>query len=153
IFFLATIGFGSLESTLSLLLQYLLDLKPDDPAKDRLYWFFAYVGFVLVIAQGFLYRRLAKKLSEVGLMAAGIGRMALGAAGLGGVSLLKSAGALDFAVLMVGMMIALAVAVVGFAFLTPSAQALVSRRAPPDRQGEILGVNQSAAALARIIGP
>ena len=41
----------------------------------------------------------------------------------------------------------------GFAFLTPSVQALVSRRSDPARQGEILGVNQSAAALARILGP
>lgn len=56
-------------------------------------------------------------------------------------------------VLLFGTAVALAVAVIGFAFLTPSAQALVSRRAPPDRQGEILGVNQSAAALARIVGP
>jgi MFS transporter, DHA1 family, tetracycline resistance protein len=47
----------------------------------------------------------------------------------------------------------LTAAVVGFAFLTPSAQALVSRRTDPNRQGEILGVNQSAAALARILGP
>ncbi len=50
-------------------------------------------------------------------------------------------------------MLALAVAVVGFAFLTPSAQALISRRTPAEKQGEVLGVNQSAAALARILGP
>jgi hypothetical protein len=30
---------------------------------------------------------------------------------------------------------------------------LISRRSDPARQGEILGVNQSAAALARILGP
>jgi DHA1 family tetracycline resistance protein-like MFS transporter len=48
---------------------------------------------------------------------------------------------------------ALTSAVVGFAFLTPSAQALISRRSSADRQGEILGVNQSASALARILGP
>jgi MFS family permease len=37
--------------------------------------------------------------------------------------------------------------------LTPSAQALVSRRSDPEKQGEILGVNQSASAMARILGP
>jgi uncharacterized protein YqgC (DUF456 family) len=31
--------------------------------------------------------------------------------------------------------------------------ALVSKRADPSRQGEILGVNQSFAALGRILGP
>src|SRR2546423_2351521 len=50
-------------------------------------------------------------------------------------------------------MVSLALAVVGFAFLTPSAQALVSRRSDPARQGEVLGVNQSCSALARILGP
>jgi MFS family permease len=47
----------------------------------------------------------------------------------------------------------LALAVVGFALLTPSAQALVSRRSDPAKQGEILGANQSASAMARILGP
>ena len=51
------------------------------------------------------------------------------------------------------LFLALTAAVVGFAFLTPSAQALISRRTSDDRQGEILGVNQSASAMARILGP
>jgi len=45
------------------------------------------------------------------------------------------------------------VAVMGFAFLTPSVQSLISRLSDPARQGEVLGVNQSASALARILGP
>jgi hypothetical protein len=44
-------------------------------------------------------------------------------------------------------------AVIGFAFITPSIQALISRRTDPANQGEILGINQSGAALARILGP
>jgi MFS family permease len=51
------------------------------------------------------------------------------------------------------LFLALTCAVIGFAFLTPSAQALISRRTSADRQGEILGVNQAASALARILGP
>jgi len=151
-FFLATIGFGVFESTLSLLIQYVFDIKLDD-TKGRLFWLFAYVGFVLLVAQGFLYRRLAKRLSEVTFMAIGIVLMSVGVLGLGGVGLLKSMADSGHATLLAMMMIALAVAVVGFAFLTPSAQALISRRTSPDRQGEVLGVNQSASALARIIGP
>jgi hypothetical protein len=30
---------------------------------------------------------------------------------------------------------------------------LISRRSDPAKQGEILGVNQSASAMARILGP
>jgi hypothetical protein len=58
-----------------------------------------------------------------------------------------------FGALLAIQLASLTFAVVGFAFLTPSAQALISRRTDPARQGEILGVNQSASALARILGP
>jgi len=44
---------------------------------------FAYVGLVLLIAQGFIYRRLAKRLSEVAFMALGILFMGAGVALLG----------------------------------------------------------------------
>jgi predicted MFS family arabinose efflux permease len=37
--------------------------------------------------------------------------------------------------------------------MAPSLQSLVSRRAMANEQGEVLGVNQSASALARVIGP
>ena len=40
---------------------------------------------------------------------------------------------------------------IGAPFLTPSVQALISRRSDPERQGEVLGVNQSFSALARIL--
>ena len=46
-----------------------------------------------------------------------------------------------------------ALAVAGFACVNPSVSALISRRTDPDRQGEVLGVNQSFASLARILGP
>jgi DHA1 family tetracycline resistance protein-like MFS transporter len=42
---------------------------------------------------------------------------------------------------------------VGWGFMAPSLQSLVSRRAQANEQGEVLGVNQSASALARVIGP
>jgi hypothetical protein len=50
-------------------------------------------------------------------------------------------------------MVASAVEVTGFAFITPSLQSLISRRSDPAKQGGILGVAQSISALARICGP
>src|SRR5262249_3502066 len=47
----------------------------------------------------------------------------------------------------------LTILVTGFAFMTPSVQSLISRRTDPAGEGEVVGVNQSAAALARILGP
>ncbi len=147
-FFLATIGFGAFESTLALLIKDVLGFN-----KDKAYWIFAYVGSVLVLTQGFLYRRLAKTLNEVVLMTVGIITMSVGVIGLAGVNLLKSTDLAGDGILLATILPVLTIAVIGFAFLTPSAQALVSRRTSADKQGEILGVNQSASALARIVGP
>jgi MFS family permease len=57
------------------------------------------------------------------------------------------------AVIFVLGLFAMTLAVIGFAFITPSIQSLISQRTDPAKQGEILGVNQSGAALARILGP
>jgi DHA1 family tetracycline resistance protein-like MFS transporter len=149
-FFLATLGFASFEVTLSLLNRDSLQLHPDSN-----FLIFAYVGFVLVLAQGFLYRRLAHKVSEPTFMAAGMALMGAGVLSLGGVTATAdqlNAGHAPWW-LFAWTFASLTLAVVGFALLTPSAQALVSRRSDPERQGEVLGVNQSAASMARILGP
>jgi MFS family permease len=154
-FFLATLGFGGFEVTLSLLNRDVMGFQA-----DYNFLVFAYVGFVLLMTQGVLYRRLAKRLSEVTFIAMGLGFMGLGVLSLGGVTWIASVGEIPVVggpvppvLLRLWMFTSLTFAVVGFAFLTPSAQALVSRRSDPERQGEILGVNQSASAMARILGP
>ena len=115
---------------------------------------FAYVGFVLLMTQGFLYRRLAKRVSELTFMMMGIGLMGLGVASLGAIAWSDWAGmSATFGVLLTLYLASLTVSVMGFSFLTPSIQSLISRLSNPERQGEILGANQSASALARILGP
>ncbi|MHC4223233.1 MAG: MFS transporter, partial [Planctomycetota bacterium] len=47
----------------------------------------------------------------------------------------------------------LPVAVLGYSMLSPSLASLLSRRTPAEMQGEMLGLNQSGLALARILGP
>jgi MFS family permease len=150
IFFLATLGFGGFEPTLALLIKDALRFE-DEAGLRNSFLIFAYVGLVLVLTQGFLYRRLANRFSEVTFMALGIILMALGLVLLGGVTWLRDA--IEWGSVLTLMLVSMTLAVVGFAFLTPSAQALVSRRSDPAKQGEILGVNQSAASLARILGP
>jgi MFS family permease len=51
------------------------------------------------------------------------------------------------------LMVASAIEVTGFAFMTPSLQSLISRRSDPKKQGGILGVSQSTSSLARVFGP
>jgi MFS family permease len=148
-FFLASLGFASFEATLALLIRDSLGLD-----EARTFWIFAYVGLVLLVTQGFLYRRLARRLTEPTFIALGLALMGAGVLSLGGVAWISTREDRPaFWSLLALMLPCLAVAVVGFAFLTPSAQALISRRTDADRQGEVLGVNQSASAMARILGP
>src|SRR5581483_8536854 len=84
-FFLASFGFGGFESTLALLLRDSFGLDPENS-----FLMFAYVGFVLMLAQGFFYRRLASRVSEVTFMAMGIVLMAIGVGSLGAVSYLAT---------------------------------------------------------------
>ena len=146
-FFLSTLAFANFEPTLAFLTKDVLDY-----GDEQNFLVFAYVGFVLMLAQGGFYQLLARRgMSETRFMLVGAVLMILGMAGLGIaaaiVSVLSVPGSLP------GFLAALTAAVIGFAFVTPSVQALVSRRSDPAKQGEILGVNQSANALSRILGP
>jgi len=147
IFFMASLGFGAFEVTLALFLKDTFGFGEDDS-----FLIFAYIGFVLMLTQGVLYRRLASRVSEPTFISLGIIFMILGVALQAIINYGKDQG-WDGVVRLEFLFVSLTAAVIGFAFLTPSAQALISRRTSADRQGEILGVNQSASALARILGP
>jgi MFS family permease len=147
-YFLATFAMANLESTLSLFTE---DAYRYTDAENALV--FAYVGFTLAFVQGGIYRPLAKRVSEVAFIRMGIAFMLLGLGGLGALAATAASGQHTGAGSLILLLIALAVAVTGFAFMNPSVSALVSRRTSADRQGEVLGVNQSASALGRILGP
>ncbi len=148
-FFLATFAFANLEATLSLLTKHALQFE------DRAnFLVFAFIGLVLMFAQGGLYQVLARRgVRESSFILTGAGFMALGFGGLGSVAMLADQEGPTGPLLFAAFLLGLAVTVIGFALFTPSVQSLISRRSDPARQGEILGVNQSAAALARILGP
>jgi MFS family permease len=159
-FFLATFAFGSLESTLALVNKLLLtgavehrelSLTQLKKSEGSNFLVFAYVGLVLVIVQ-LIYRRLVSRVGEVRFLRSGVLLMALGLAGAVIVLLIRESFTPGWGSLAIGLPV-MTLAVVGFAFMTPSVQSLISRRSDPSRQGEALGVNQSASALARILGP
>jgi DHA1 family tetracycline resistance protein-like MFS transporter len=161
-FFLATLAFGSLESTLALVNKLLLTgqvERNETITREALkttersnFLVFAYVGFVLMLIQGFVYRRFVQRVGEVRFLRLGVLLMALGLAGAVVILLVRESFSPGVTTLALGLPV-MTLAVVGFAFMTPSVQALISRRADPTQQGEVLGVNQSASALARILGP
>jgi MFS family permease len=151
IYFLAIVAFANFEATLARLTESAFGMTDDDN-----FLVFAFIGFMLLLAGGG-YRPLAKRLAETQLLAGGVGLMILGLAGVGlvawtlcgrGTPLTAADGwtkPLFYA--------ASAIAVAGFAAVNPSVSALISKRADPARQGEVLGVNQSFASLGRILGP
>ncbi|MHC4339496.1 MAG: MFS transporter [Planctomycetota bacterium] len=101
---------------------------------------FTYVGACLLIAQGLVVRRLMGRVGEVNFSI--LGSLLL-SAGLAGVAMGEALTAIFM----------LPVAVLGYSMLSPSLASLLSRRTPAEMQGEMLGLNQSGLALARILGP
>jgi len=160
-FFLATFAFGHFEGVLSRVTVDVFRFSQRDN-----FFGFAMVGFTLALAQGVVVRRLGPKLGETTMCVIGIVLMTAGLAAIGWAlhnEHLAEAGAakseldgweyawgLPWFRVLAGSLVAL---VFGFAFLTPSIQSLISRRSDADKQGGILGLNQSCSALARILGP
>jgi len=150
-YFLSIIAFANYEATLA---RFTKDVFGFSQKQNFLV--FAGVGLVLVLAQGVFYRRVAGKIAEVKLLLVGLAFMLLGLASLTAVAVFS------WQLRMIGVpstpfewqfYLASAVAVFGFAFVNPSVSAMISKRADPTRQGEVLGVNQSFTAIARILGP
>lgn len=102
---------------------------------------FAVVGVVAGITQFFLTGPLSERFGEARVLAAGMGLTALGCA-------LQplSTGFISVTALM-------AVTALGQSISFPNVAALISRHSDPDRQGQLLGLNNAMGALARVVGP
>lgn len=108
-------------------------------------YLFAFVGLISVISQGFLFSIFVKRFGESKLIISG---SLLMVASLFAVPFIGPAyGGL------LGLLIGIAVLSMGNAFATPSLTSLTSKIAHEHEQGKTLGVMQSAASLARAIGP
>ena len=108
-------------------------------------YIFAYVGIIAVIIQGGLIGRLVKRFGELPLVIVG----ALCFAG--------SLFAIPFVGPRAGGLLALLIGggifSLGNSLATPALTSLASKSVGPAEQGSVLGVTQSAASLARAVGP
>jgi MFS transporter, DHA1 family, tetracycline resistance protein len=152
IYFLVIFAFANFEGTLALFTAEAFRMTDREN-----FLVFAFVGFVLMIAQGGVYRPLVGIWSEELLMKLGVALLLIGMGGLATVAygshMLQPSGGGAGVGLHPMFYLAMTISIFGFAFVNPSVSALVSRNSDPTRQGEILGVNQSFAALGRILGP
>jgi DHA1 family tetracycline resistance protein-like MFS transporter len=108
-------------------------------------YIFAFIGIIAVIYQGGLVGRLTEKFGENALTIAGCLLMA------------ASFFAIPFIFPNFGgllaLLIVMALLAIGNSMATPAVQSLVSKNSSETEQGKKLGVVQSAASLARAIGP
>lgn len=135
--FVSVSAFALFESTLAMLARERFENWT--PMSNG--WLFAYIGFWLIVAQGWFVRRYMRRVGERRFIT--IGTLCL-AAGLLAIGYAKSPW-------LLGSVAPLAV--FGLAMITPSVASLLSMATPEERQGEVQGVNQSVQSLARIIGP
>jgi MFS family permease len=106
------------------------------------YWF-ALIGLVTAIVQGGMLGRVVDRVGETGTARGGTAFLATG---LAMIPFVQHQG-------QVGFYAVLALLGAGYGLAGPAMLGLVSRDTGAARQGRILGVAQSAASLARIIGP
>jgi len=109
---------------------------------------FAYFGLLIVIVQGGLVGRLARRFGEPTLLAIGPFFTALGF-----FMFASAARASDMAVAWALLISGTLPTMIGHGLTGPNLNALVSRQADPSKQGATLGVLQGVASLARTASP
>src|SRR4051812_12186653 len=134
LYFLAIFCFGAFETTFGLLVE------PLGYDEKNVGYLIAYCGFVTALVQG-VVGRLVKMFGErrvipISLIVAGIGLLML-----------------PFAERKIGILAGLAVLAIGSGINRAPTLGLLSILTPPNEQGAMQGVAQSAGSLARILPP
>jgi predicted MFS family arabinose efflux permease len=136
VYFIVIVAFSGFEATFALFSERRFGFTA-----ATIGYMFAFVGLVLAVVQGTLVGRAARRLTERRVVPIAI---LLLAAGLGFIALSRT---------VVFLTAASGVIAVGMGFNNPSLVSLISRLSSQDEQGGILGVSQSLASLARVLGP
>jgi DHA1 family tetracycline resistance protein-like MFS transporter len=132
----ATSAFTVFEATFALLGERRFDLST-----TSISWVFVGIGLLLAVLQGGVVHPVVARYGELATVQGGLVINAVGFVCLA---------AADSWWLLAP---ALALLTAGHGLLTPPLTSLVAGRAPRERRGSILGVQQSASALARVLGP
>jgi multidrug resistance protein len=150
--FLFYISFASLESTMALYNEALLDWGAAETGG-----FITYIGVIIVVTQGLVIGIAVRRMGEAKTLVFGLVSLAIG------LSVLASP-SFDLGIpLEVNGKVAVATFVAygigglltagGNGLVNASMSALVSRLSSADEQGWNMGLKESASALARILGP
>jgi multidrug resistance protein len=134
--FIAVMAFAGFESTFSLFGERRFDLTEGSVAAV-----FLIVGLTLVAVQAGLIGPLTRRFGSRTVLVTG---MCIVGGGLM---------VLSFSTVWSVLIVSLIFLSFGQGMTSPSLTTLVAQAAPADRRGEALGYQQSAGALARIVGP
>ena len=104
-------------------------------------YLFGIIGIVGAAMQGGFIRIIVKKISDKTLVLIGTFLMMLGL------------GFMPYGVNFLGMSVIVTVLSLGTGLLQPVVLSMVSKYSPDHEQGAVLGLNQSFAAFARVLGP
>ena len=136
VFFLVFLALTNIQVSLALM------------TKERLGWgeaevgyTFALLGLCTLVVQAGLIGALVRRFGEVLLVLAGTALVGAGMIVLGGAGSTRD------------VIVGITVFGIGMGVSNPSLSSLASKFAPEDRQGETLGIAQSAGGLARTLGP
>jgi len=134
--FIVVVGFAGIEATYGLWTQARFGWGP-----RQIGLAFMGIGLLGAFCQGYLSGRLVRRYGEPRTLTGGLVLM--------GIGLIVQWLSPVWPVAMAGF----ALVCIGQSICFPNLTALISQAAPPDRQGEMLGLNMSGMALARIGGP
>jgi len=134
--FLATSAIAGFEATFAMMVALVYGYGPAGVGG-----LLALAGLVQAITQGYLLGKVVKRTGELPLIRIGLVILAIGLAPM------ASAGSHRL------LFVLLALVAIGYGLASPSVASLISKQASGARQGEVLGANQSAQSLARILGP
>ncbi len=140
IYFLFIVAFSIMTTSFSLYTMFRFGYDAQHTG-----YLFTYVGILAVIVQGGLIGRLVKRFGELPLVIVGA---FLFAGSLFAIPFVGPQTGGLFALLVGGGLFS-----IGNSLSGPSLTSLASKSAGPAEQGSVLGVTQSAASLARAVGP
>ena len=123
-------------SVLAFWIERYLDLGPRDIS-----FIFGYIAFLTMVMHGGAVGPAVHRFGEGNTL-----RLSL-------IIYAVSLGVLSFNATFVGLMVAMTLLAIGFGVFTPALNSVISKTAAANERGAVMGVQQSAASLARITGP
>ncbi len=136
IYFFINLAFTALEGTFALWTREMFGYGPREVAA-----YFTFIGVIVVIVQGGLIGHIIKWLGEAKSVFVGITMLALGL------------GLLPLCDTPLIVLAPLFLVVAGYSVIGPAIQSLMTKVAPADLKGGVMGFAQSSYSAARIGGP